>query len=75
MTPAEDAAPATSPSYSAAGTGARAGARVRTDREIDQDIPYGVRIAAAWAWRGGLILLVLGAWSGCSAMSASSSSP
>ena len=60
MTPAEDAAPATSPSYSAAGTGARAGARVRTDREIDQDIPYGVRIAAAWAWRGGLILLVIG---------------
>src|SRR6478736_5657566 len=37
-----------------------AGARVRTDREIDQDIPYGVRIAAAWAWRGGLILLVIG---------------
>ena len=60
MTPAEDAAPTTSPSHSAAGTGSRAGARVRTDREIDQDIPYGVRIAAAWAWRGGLILLVIG---------------
>ena len=43
------------------GTGARAVApRVRADREIDQDIPYGVRIAAAWAWRVGLILLVIG---------------
>ena len=59
MTPAEDAAPATSPSPSAAGMGGRAGARSRTDREIDQDIPYGVRIAAAWAWRAGLILLVI----------------
>ena len=32
--------------------------RIRTDRDLDQDIPYGVRIAAAWAWRLGLILLV-----------------
>lgn len=35
--------------------------RPRTEREIEQDIPYGVRIAAAWAWRVGLILLVMGA--------------
>ncbi|MFF2030246.1 AI-2E family transporter [Arthrobacter sp. NPDC058192] len=65
MTPAEDAAAPTSPAVaaavSAAGTASRAGARARTDREIDQDIPYGVRIAAAWAWRTGLILLVIGA--------------
>jgi predicted PurR-regulated permease PerM len=32
----------------------------RTDRELDEDIPYGVRIAASWAWRVGLILLVSG---------------
>ncbi len=43
-----------------AGSGPRVVARARTDREIDQDIPYGVRIAAAWAWRAGLILLVIG---------------
>lgn len=35
--------------------------RARADRELDQDIPYGVRIAASWAWRLGLILLVGGA--------------
>lgn len=34
---------------------------MRTDHELDQDIPYGVRIAAAWAWRIGLILVVGGA--------------
>ncbi|MFJ5694399.1 AI-2E family transporter [Arthrobacter sp. NPDC093125] len=34
--------------------------RPRTEREIEQDIPYGVRIAAAWSWRVGLILLVMG---------------
>ncbi|OAE03511.1 AI-2E family transporter [Arthrobacter sp. OY3WO11] len=28
---------------------------------MDRDIPYGVRIAASWAWRVGLILLVGGA--------------
>jgi len=60
MTPAEDAATAASPAVSAAGTAPRAAARARTDREIAQDIPYGVRIAAAWAWRLGLILLVIG---------------
>ncbi|MDQ0851186.1 putative PurR-regulated permease PerM [Arthrobacter sp. B3I9] len=31
--------------------------RVLTDRQLDRDIPYGVRIAAAWSWRLGLILL------------------
>ncbi|MET3935482.1 AI-2E family transporter [Arthrobacter sp. OAP107] len=35
--------------------------RARTDRDLEQDIPYGVRIAAAWAWRVGLILLITGA--------------
>ncbi|KRE77615.1 permease [Arthrobacter sp. Soil763] len=35
--------------------------RVRSDRDLDEDIPYGVRIAASWAWRIGLILLVTGA--------------
>lgn len=35
--------------------------RVITDRELDQDIPYGIRIAAAWSWRLGLILLFVGA--------------
>ena len=35
--------------------------RVLADRELDRDIPYGVRIAASWAWRLGLILLVGGA--------------
>ncbi|PNI07904.1 AI-2E family transporter [Arthrobacter sp. AFG7.2] len=35
--------------------------RVLADRELDRDIPYGVRIAASWAWRVGLILLVGGA--------------
>lgn len=53
MTPAEDATP-TRPDVSARPSG-------RTDRELDQDIPYGVRIAASWAWRIGLILVVGGA--------------
>lgn len=35
--------------------------RPRTERDLEQDIPYGVRIAAAWAWRLGLILLMIGA--------------
>ena len=34
--------------------------RAMGDRELDGDIPYGVRIAAAWAWRLGLILVVGG---------------
>ncbi|QHK22483.1 AI-2E family transporter [Pseudarthrobacter psychrotolerans] len=36
-------------------------APARADRELEQDIPYGVRIAASWAWRLGLILLMTGA--------------
>ncbi|MFP3802345.1 hypothetical protein SB764_39645, partial [Paraburkholderia sp. SIMBA_027] len=35
-------------------------AKPRTDRQIAEDIPYGVRIAAAWSWRVGLILLMIG---------------
>ncbi|MEV7607002.1 AI-2E family transporter [Paenarthrobacter sp. NPDC089322] len=36
-------------------------AKTRSDRQIAEDIPYGVRIAAAWSWRAGLILLMIGA--------------
>ncbi|MCC2659586.1 MAG: family transporter [Arthrobacter sp.] len=50
LTPDEPARPAILPP-----------SRPRTEREIEQDIPYGVRIAAAWSWRLGLILLVMGA--------------
>lgn len=35
-------------------------ARTRSDRQIAEDIPYGVRIAAAWSWRAGLILVMIG---------------
>ncbi|WP_426224986.1 AI-2E family transporter [Pseudarthrobacter sp. DSP2-3-2b1] len=59
MTPAEDATP--SPSTAVPAVGLTRPPRVRGDRELDQDIPYGVRIAASWAWRIGLILLVAGA--------------
>lgn len=41
-----------------AGSGAP---RVITGQDLDQDIPYGVRIAAGWAWRVGLLLVVAGA--------------
>ncbi|WP_251042975.1 AI-2E family transporter [Arthrobacter sp. ISL-69] len=69
MTPAEDAAPNHSPDAqpdaktaglpdAAAAAAPAPPLRVLTDRELDQDIPYGVRIAASWAWRLGLILLV-----------------
>ncbi|MBT2584605.1 AI-2E family transporter [Arthrobacter sp. ISL-95] len=36
-------------------------AKTRSERQIAEDIPYGVRIAAAWSWRAGLILLMIGA--------------
>jgi len=70
MTPAEDAAPTAQPTPARAGIVPDNGAvlatqsqplRVLADRELDRDIPYGVRIAASWAWRLGLILLVGGA--------------
>lgn len=32
-----------------------------SDRQIVQDLPYGIRIAAAWSWRLGVILLMVGA--------------
>jgi predicted PurR-regulated permease PerM len=65
MTPVDDAAPrdhtaAAQPAASAA-AGVPAQVRTVTDREIDQDIPYGVRIAASWSWRLGLIILMAGA--------------
>jgi putative heme transporter len=65
MTPAEDPVtpdpqpPVRQPAAPLAQTGPPL--RVLTDRELDKDIPYGVRIAASWAWRLGLILLVGGA--------------
>ena len=55
MTPHEDAV--TQPSRPSA---TAAPLRVLTDRELDKDIPYGVRIAASWSWRLGLILLMAG---------------
>ena len=75
MTPAKDATPDdaanTTDSGNATGGASRPVAdrpfgrleprRIRTDRDLEQDIPYGVRIAAAWAWRLGLILLITGA--------------
>jgi putative heme transporter len=53
MTPAQDATPASAPDPAAR--------RQLSEHHIAQDIPYGVRIAAAWAWRVGLIMLVVGA--------------
>lgn len=54
MTEVEGATPANGPTVPVPASG-------RTDRELDLDIPYGVRIAASWAWRIGLILVVGGA--------------
>ncbi|MDQ1057545.1 putative PurR-regulated permease PerM [Arthrobacter globiformis] len=76
MTPAKDATADDAANTSAGDTGSATGValphgrgsfghpqprRVRTDRDLEQDIPYGIRIAAAWAWRLGLILLIIGA--------------
>jgi predicted PurR-regulated permease PerM len=70
MTPADDATPnhhfaSPQPGRPAAQTAGQPDdapqLRVLADRELDRDIPYGVRIAASWAWRLGLILLVGGA--------------
>jgi predicted PurR-regulated permease PerM len=73
MTPAEDDANCPDshlPGYAAPGLSAPpAGAAVpapareaRSGRKLEEeDIPYGVRIAAEWAWRLGLILLLTGA--------------
>ncbi|MET1021567.1 MAG: AI-2E family transporter [Arthrobacter sp.] len=60
MTPADQPAPRDH-AYAAPAAGVSAPVRVITDRQIDQDIPYGVRIAASWSWRLGLIFLVAGA--------------
>jgi predicted PurR-regulated permease PerM len=56
MTPVDDAAPHR-PLESAPPQDPRPAV---TDRKLDEDIPYGVRIAAAWSWRLGLILLFSG---------------
>ena len=61
MTPAEDAVTSTSPTPGPHRPDSSQPVRVLADRELDRDIPYGVRIAASWAWRVGLILLVGGA--------------
>ncbi|MFJ5697889.1 AI-2E family transporter [Arthrobacter sp. NPDC093139] len=56
MTPAKDATP-----EEPVRTTILPPPRARTERELEQDIPYGIRIAAAWSWRLGLILLIVGA--------------
>jgi predicted PurR-regulated permease PerM len=66
MTPARDATPSASTPTGKAPDTVRPvetvrPPRVRGDRELEQDIPYGIRIAASWAWRLGLILLMAGA--------------
>lgn len=66
MTPAEDATPSDSTPTRTAPATVRPVETVRppqarADRELEQDIPYGVRIAASWAWRLGLILLMAAA--------------
>lgn len=61
MTPAEDAVTSTSLNAGPQRPDSTQPVRVLADRELDRDIPYGVRIAASWAWRVGLILLVGGA--------------
>jgi predicted PurR-regulated permease PerM len=66
MTPAEDAAPSASTPGLQTPDSVRTAEkprppRARAERELDQDIPYGVRIAASWAWRIGLIMVVGGA--------------
>ncbi|GAB2734285.1 AI-2E family transporter [Arthrobacter bambusae] len=53
MTPAQDATPSSDP--------VSAAPRPVSEHHIAQDIPYGVRIAAAWSWRVGLIMVVVGA--------------
>ncbi|WP_324644561.1 AI-2E family transporter [Pseudarthrobacter sp. LT1] len=64
MTPKEDdvtlAHPAPVQPAPAPAPAAAAPLRVLTDRELDKDIPYGIRIAASWSWRLGLILLMAG---------------
>jgi predicted PurR-regulated permease PerM len=63
MTPVDDAAPRdhTAAAPPAGGASRVSAQRPVSDREIDQDIPYGVRIAASWSWRLGLIILMAGA--------------
>ncbi len=53
MTPRQDATPPRDPVSAMSGP--------ISEHHIAQDIPYGVRIAAAWAWRVGLIMVVVGA--------------
>ncbi|MDQ0029285.1 AI-2E family transporter [Arthrobacter bambusae] len=53
MTPAQDATRISDP--------VSAVPKPVPEHHIAQDIPYGVRIAAAWAWRVGLIMVVGGA--------------
>ncbi|WAJ33958.1 AI-2E family transporter [Arthrobacter sp. FX8] len=59
MTPNEDDVTLARP-VSAPAPASAAPLRVLTDRELDKDIPYGIRIAASWSWRLGLILLMVG---------------
>ncbi|MCA4133545.1 AI-2E family transporter [Arthrobacter sp. M4] len=59
MTPAQDKA-STSQSPAVPPPAAHHTGRPTSDTEIAQDIPYGIRIAAAWAWRIAVVLLVVG---------------
>ncbi|TLM84753.1 AI-2E family transporter [Pseudarthrobacter sp. NamE2] len=61
MKPTGDAVPPNSPARLQQQPPPGPTLRVLADRELDRDIPYGIRIAASWAWRLGLILLVAGA--------------
>lgn len=62
MKPAEDAIPSAAPAAGGVAPDEPIPAPgARADRDLDQDIPYGIRIAASWAWRLGLILLVASA--------------
>ncbi|MCU1531268.1 MAG: family transporter [Arthrobacter sp.] len=56
MKPVEDIAPRNRSEYAP-----EASPHVRAEHELDEDIPYGMRIAAAWAWRIGVLLVVGGA--------------
>ncbi|WP_028266394.1 AI-2E family transporter [Arthrobacter sp. MA-N2] len=58
MTPGQDATPTADPISAGQVT---AGPGPLPEYRIEQDIPYGVRIAAAWSWRVGLIMVVAGA--------------
>lgn len=58
MTPPDDATTPATPAPDHPAPHARV--HRRREHDLEADIPYGIRIAAAWSWRLGLILLVGG---------------